>query len=226
MTFMGTFTHSLILLFLWSSVAHAGESRSGAGALSPGSRGGARDLGVTGATYEIAEPDALSEIEARAKAVDWSKYFSEKKMKQAIASYYPSGLRHLPRASETAIRSVDLSYTLEREIPDGKGGILYPRGYTFNPLQYISLPNTFVMIDGDDADQVIWFRESEYASDPKTLLLLTGGSYQILSEVVKRPVYYANAALIDRLKVRATPAVAAQKGKNMEVVEIAVPSKK
>ncbi|MCG3113359.1 MAG: hypothetical protein MCM46_16210 [Candidatus Manganitrophus sp. SB1] len=185
-----------------------------------------RNLGVAGATYAIAEPDALGEIEARAKEVNWGERFNEKKMKQAVASYRPSGLRPLPRATTGRTSAVDMTYALQADIPDGRGGILYPRGYTFNPLQYVSLPNTFVIIDAEDAEQVGWFRASGYANDPKAFLLLTGGSYQAMLETLKRPVYYANASLIQRLKVRSTPAVAIQKGSMMEVQEIAIPSKK
>ncbi|NKE70166.1 hypothetical protein [Candidatus Manganitrophus noduliformans] len=185
-----------------------------------------RNLGVAGATYAIAEPDALSEIEARAKEVNWEERFNEKKMKQAVASYRPSGLRRLPRATTTRTRAVEMTYTLSADIPDGQGGVLYPRGYTFNPLQYVSLPNTLVIIDAEDAEQVAWFRSSEYANDPKAFLLLTGGSYSSLIDILKRPVYYADANLIERLKVRSTPAIAIQKGSMMEVQEIAIPSKK
>jgi len=26
-----------------------------------------------------------------------------------------------------------MTYTTEIDVPDGKGGVLYPKGYTFNP---------------------------------------------------------------------------------------------
>lgn len=217
------FSHSVILLLAWSCVAYAGNPQSEA--RTPLLQGG-QNLGVVGATYAIAEPDALGEIEARAKEVNWGERFNEKKMKQAVASYRPSGLKHFPRAATTRTRVVEMTYTLSADIPDGRGGVLYPRGYTFNPLEYLSLPNTLVMIDAEDAEQVAWFRASEYANDPKVFLLLTGGSYRPVLETLKRPVYYADANLIERLKVRFTPAVAIQKGRMMEVQEIAIPSKK
>jgi hypothetical protein len=40
----------------------------------------AKDLGVVGATYSIAETDALTEIENRLKAIDWNKNFGYHKL--------------------------------------------------------------------------------------------------------------------------------------------------
>ncbi len=212
MDFIKTFILSAALL-LGGSYAMAHPEEAG------------RNLGVVGAVYDIAEPDSMTEIENRAKEVDWKKYFNEKKMKRAIAAYHPTGLKRLPRATINRNNTVDMTYTLGADIPDGKGGVLYPRGYTFNPLQFLALPNTLVIIDGEDREQVAWFLGSEYALDPKVFLLLTGGSYQSVMENLKRPAYYADAAFLGRLQVRSTPAVARQKGQMMEVLEIAIPEK-
>ncbi len=42
----------------------------------------AKDLGIAGATYPIAEKDALAEIEERAKQVDWEKVIKKDKMEK------------------------------------------------------------------------------------------------------------------------------------------------
>ena len=210
-----------IKIFILSGTLLFGGSYAMAHSSEPG-----RNLGVAGAVYSIAEPDSITEIENRAKEVNWKKHFDEKKMKKAIASYHPTGLKRLPRAVTNKIKIIDMAYTLGADIPDGKGGVLYPRGYTFNPLQFVAFPNTLVIIDGLDKEQVTWFRKSEYALDPKVFLLITDGSYQSIIEELKRPAYYANAALVERLDVQSTPAVARQKGPMMEVLEIAIPKRK
>jgi conjugal transfer pilus assembly protein TraW len=86
------------------------------------------NLETVGVTYEIVEEDALAAFQERARQVDWNKVFGRKKTEKLIREYKPKGLVSLPRASEDRTFHVDMTYTLEFDIPDGKGGILYPRG--------------------------------------------------------------------------------------------------
>jgi len=182
----------------------------------------ARDLGTSGATYSIAERDALEEIEERAKQVDWGKLFDREKSEQKIKSYKPKELALLPRAARDSVRSVDISYRLEFDIPDGRGGILYPRGFSFNPLDYIVYPRTIVVINGTDREQVEWFKGSPYAGNLTTVLWITDGSYFDLALELGRAVFYANTMIVNRFDLRAVPCVIAQKGNQLEVFEVDV----
>jgi len=187
-----------------------------------GSTAFAKDLGVVGATYSIAETDALTEIENRLKAIDWNKNFGKDVTEKLIKNYKPPHIASLPSAKGNRTFLVDMTYTLEMDIPDGKGGILYPKGYTFNPLDYLSVPSTYVFIDGDNKNQVKWFKNSEYAKSLNTRLLLTNGSYSKVSKKLKIPVFYANALIIGRFSLKAVPSVVKVKGNLMEVREIYV----
>ena len=182
----------------------------------------AGDLGTSGATYSIAERDALEEIEERAKQVDWGKLFDREKSEQKIKSYKPKELALLPRAAQDSVRSVDISYRLEFDIPDGRGGILYPRGFSFNPLDYIVYPRTIVVINGADREQVEWFKGSPYAGNLTTVLWITDGSYFDLAVELGRAVFYANTMIANRFGLRAVPCVIAQKGNRLEVSEVDV----
>jgi len=184
-----------------------------------------KDLGTAGATYPIAEKDALREIEERAKEVDWEKAFDTKRMKERIRDYRPEGMETLPAAREDRVFTVDMTWTLDFDIPDGKGGILYPRGFSFNPLAYVFLPSVLVVVDGADARQVDWLRTSPFATDPRVMLLLTGGSYGAVMKRLKRPVFFANGKIIKRFQLKAVPAVIVQKGTVMEVREYALKDK-
>ncbi|OPL12118.1 MAG: hypothetical protein AVO38_03560 [delta proteobacterium ML8_D] len=179
------------------------------------------DLGTVGRSYAIVEKNAIEEIKAKAGAVDWRQVFSPETMGDAIKEYKPDFL-NLPHAVETRKRLVDISYTLDIDIPDGKGGILYPAGYTFNPLEYTRYMKTIVVINGDDPAQVKWFTASDYAGAFNTMILLSDGSYYDLAEKFKRPVYYASSHIIKRLQLRAVPSVVRQSGKYLEVEEIAL----
>ncbi len=189
----------------------------------PGSVSAAvHDLGAYGATYPIAERDALSEIRERAGSIDWNRYFNREKMEKAAREYRPPDLARLPRAVENRTFTVDMTYTLDFDIPDGKGGILYPKGYTFNPLDYIQFPNILVFIDASDQDQVAWLSSSEYVKDYRTMLLITGGEYWDLANTLNRPVFYATRQMVERFQLSAVPSVVRQSGRYMEVREIEI----
>lgn len=183
------------------------------------------NLGVLGATYSIAERDALEEIQERASAVDWQKTMDRGKAEERIKDYKPRNLSKLPRALEDRTSLVDMTYTLDIDIPDGKGGILYPKGYTFNPLEHVSFPNTIVVIDGSDEEQVDWFSKSDYADDYRTTFMISDGSYYDLMKKFKRPVYFADDRIVDRFRLRTVPSVIRQKGSYMEVCECGIKKK-
>jgi conjugal transfer pilus assembly protein TraW len=182
----------------------------------------AKNLGTVGATYAIVEKDALREIEDRAKEIDWTKAFDRTKTEDKIKNYRPEGMVPLPVAGKDRVFPVDMTYTLDFDIPDGKGGIIYPRGYRFNPLDYVFLPSIIVVIDGTDARQITWFQASAYSKDIRVMLLLSGGSYKTVMEKLKRPVFYADGKLTAKFKLKAVPAVIVQKGTVMEVQEYAL----
>ena len=179
------------------------------------------DLGTFGRTYVISEKNAIEEIKDRAAAVDWTQVFSPEKMGNIIKKYKPDVLP-LPPALESNKRLVDISYRLDMDIPDGKGGILYPAGYTFNPLEYMRYTKTIIVINGNDPMQVDWFCSSDHAESFNTMILLSDGSYYELAKKFKRPVYYATPQIIKRLRLRAVPSVIRQSGKYLEIEEIAM----
>lgn len=182
----------------------------------------ARNLGVVGATYSIREVDALQEIEERARQIDWGKYFNKDKMKKVVTNFKPEDMIKLKTAEMNKTFTVDMTYILQYDIPDGKGGILYPKGYTFNPLDYVVFPNTLVLINGADRRQLEWFKASAYYKNHEVMLFITDGHFQELSEELKRPVYYAKKKIVERFRLKAVPSVVTQKGRNMEVKEIAI----
>ena len=185
-----------------------------------------RNLGSYGQTYSIVEPDALEELRQRAARIDWSKVFSKRAQEDKIKNFKPPNLPSLTRVERDRTFLVDLTYTLPFDIPDGKGGVLYPKGYSINPLDYVNYPRTLVIINGDDKDQVRWFKDSPYAEAIDVTLLITDGSYYELARKFKRPVFYLTAGLAHRLGIDHVPSVVRQRGRYMEVREVAITNRK
>jgi len=177
-------------------------------------------LGTVGRVYPVEEPDALAEIQEAATRVDWNKAMGLGKITEEIKRFRPNGLHSLPAAREDKAFQVDMTYTLGMDIPDGNGGVMYPKGYSFNPLDYLNMSSVLVVIDGEDQRQVAWFKSSAYMDDYHTKLLLSGGGYYDLSEELKRPVFYLQDNVASRLHLSAVPSVVRQSGKKIEVTEV------
>ena len=184
----------------------------------------AKDLGVFGAVYDIAEKDSLKEIEEKARKVDINRIINRGEMARKVKNYTPGDLKDvkLPPARKDRTFLVDMTYTLDRDIADEKGNVIYPRGYTFNPLDYVTYPGAIVILDGKSRMQIAWFKGSEYSKDLKTKVLITDGSYEELSNMLKRPVFYASRAIIGVFQIKAVPSVIRQRGALMQVREIPV----
>jgi conjugal transfer pilus assembly protein TraW len=179
----------------------------------------AKVLGTVGRTYPIAEKDAVTELQDRASQVDWKLMYS----KVRPENYRPEDLKDIPRARKSRSFMMDMTYTLDADIPDGKGGILYPAGYSFNPLDYVPFDKTLVVIDGTDSEQVSWFAGSKYKGQTDVMLLISNGSAIDLQKQLKRPVFYATRPIIQRFALVAVPSVIHRKDRLMEVAEIALP---
>jgi len=185
----------------------------------------AKDLGVFGAVYAIAEKDALMEIEEKAARADLKRMVDKHELTKKLKHYTPEDLKavkDLPTAKKERTFLVDMTYTLEEDIVDDKGTVIYSKGYTFNPLDYIVYPRVLIILNGAKREQLAWFTASPYSRDLSVKVLITDGSYAEISKVLKRPVFYASQAAIEVFQIRAVPSVVRQKGRHMEVKEIAV----
>ncbi len=182
----------------------------------------AKVIGTVGATYPFAERDGLSEIEAKARLVDWKK--SMDKLKKQGEGYFPSSVPRLPVAVAWKKKLVDPTFVLDQDIPDPRkpGSVLYPRGYKFNPLNYAPFPGEVVVVNAADRRQLEWLAQSPYMKQLSSVILLTGGDISAISTAAGRTVYYADRKLTGRLGVKAVPSVVRQRGNMYEVEEVDV----
>jgi len=186
----------------------------------------AKIVGRSGNVYQIAEPDALKELEDKAASMD-KKSIDKEETTRKIETYRPSNIVNLPSAKKDRTFQVDMTYKLEFDIPDGKGGILYPKGFAFNPLEYVPFSRTIVVLNGAAENEVDWFASSEYYKRSDVMILITDGRWKDLMGRLKKNVFYLTEPIATRFRVFATPSVIVKKdNKFMEVMEIHVPDKK
>ena len=84
-------------------------------------------LEPVGRTYPIVEQDIREEFKQKATRIDIDALFNTHNR------YQPANLHTLPRAASDRVFTVDLTHTLEHDIKDSQGNLLYPQGFTFNP---------------------------------------------------------------------------------------------
>ncbi|MCK9293497.1 MAG: hypothetical protein M0P70_00305 [Desulfobulbaceae bacterium] len=176
-----------------------------------------KNLGAIGMTYPVVEPDLIEEIKA---GIDYEKL--AKVMEEHRQNYKAKDIHALPAAKRDRTFFVDMTYTLNHDIPGEIGEIMYPRGLTWNPLDYVSLPDGLVVINSEDAKQVEWFEMSPYYKNRQIKLLISAGFAAPLIKQLQRPVFYLTKTIADRLQLAAAPCVITQNGKMMMVQEVKI----
>lgn len=185
----------------------------------------AKDLGKYGATYPVVEQDAIAQLKKAIAKYDWEKF--KRKQKEKIKNFMPKDLVDLPAAGENKVFHVDMTYTLKEDIAGTDGKVIYPKGYQYNPMEYVFMRRIIVFINGRDEKQIQWYKQSPYPADMRTMLLITDGSYlDIRKKLHTSTVYYANREIIERMGIKALPSVAVQKGTQLEVREYSLKKEK
>jgi len=170
-----------------------------------------------GRTWPIVEPDALREIEGK------------------LSSLPPMASKFAPRSDWTAMRSAALGvtrrnavrtvvpfYTLGDDIrlPDGR--TLYPKGFTFNPLTYVRLPQRLIVVH---AVEIGWALNEARPTD--WILLASGPSPSpdpiALSQKVGRPIFILEEAVRQRLGLTVAPVIISQVGQTLKLEETQLP---
>lgn len=174
------------------------------------------DTSTIGRTWPIAEPDALSEVESRAGQLpDMKKAFGPRERWSAMRAATLADARH----SQT--RQVVPLYTLDREIRLPNGRLLYAKGYTFNPLAYVTLPQRLIIVRPRD---LVWaLREAKPADF--VLLAAAGANERVaadpiaLSERYGRPLFLLDGRVKERLGLTVAPVIVAQSGQKLVLTE-------
>lgn len=182
---------------------------------------------IVGKTYNFAERDM---IELMQEFVIKNKTELEEKLaksrdktKDNIKKYKPDGLVALHPATQDRVFYPDLTYTLDRDITDASGKVMYKKGFKFNPADYVSLSYAMVVIDGTNKKQVEWFEKSGYANQLAYRLLLSDGSYYDLNLKLKQEVFYLMPDIRKKFQIQKTPSIIKQVGNRIEVKEVCVP---
>jgi conjugal transfer pilus assembly protein TraW len=185
----------------------------------------ADDLGSLGPTYEIIERDLIEVFQDKfrrmEKTGELSKLQEGYKNQVIGAIERPKAVRGI-RATETARTFyIDPTWTLDRNVVDEKGKVLFPAGTKVNPFDYDKMSKTLLFFDARSKEQVAFAKR--FMAESKMLVkpILVGGEPLKLMRKWKREIFYdQGGALTRRFSITQSPAVVSQEGKRLRVDEI------
>lgn len=172
-----------------------------------------------GAVYQFAERSATDEIQEAAARIPKEKLQAQ--IKASVEKKLDSlpGGNTLPKAIRNDSRTIVLQASLPFDVPNPKTGeILYPQGFSFNPMDYARLPLDMILFDGARQDEIMWVKS--HKSDGATLLAM-GGDYNAMVATMGRPVY-SGVQVAEQGWCRATPCRIKGDQNVLQVTEIAV----
>ncbi len=181
----------------------------------------AKDLGVRGAVWPVAEPDLLAEIEARLGELEASGEIARMRREAAERARQrieaPERVEGMEAARVHRTRLFDPSITLDRDVRSADGTLIAARGARVNPLDALPLTRDLLFIDGARPVEVAWaLRHGRPAR-----IVLAAGRPLALMRVHGRPFFFDQGGrLSKRLGLRATPSVVAAEGSMLRITEI------
>lgn len=187
----------------------------------------ATNLGTIGPTYPVAEKNLLDVIIARLRAKEASgelkRHEQEARDRAAYAVNNPRPVDGLRRAQAARTFYFDPTFTLQSNVVDSTGAVLFPAGTRKNPLEVVSLSKHLLFFDARDPGQVARARELIEHYQGKVKPILVGGSYLDLMKRWNKPVFYdQEGALVRKFGIAAVPAIVSQEGQRLRIDEVPV----
>ncbi|UCQ29567.1 type-F conjugative transfer system protein TraW (plasmid) [Edwardsiella tarda] len=186
----------------------------------------ARDLGVWGDVYPVAEQSLLSMIHQRlddmqstGQLAEMQQQFKDRVIENTLR---PPPVEGLKTDTQSHTHWVDPSITVAQEMADQQGRVFARKGDVINPLDTVPLATTLYFLDADDARQVAWMREQK----PSTVsykVILVGGNIRDATTALNTRIYFdQGSALTQKLRLNYVPAVVTQDGRRLKVVSAAI----
>lgn len=168
------------------------------------------------AVYEIVEPDFIETAREYSRSDDFKKRVYEERDKEIKRIKNLSG-ELLYQADENYSYDVEYFWTLEQDIPkvDRDGnivGILYPKGYVFQPLKYIKNPPAPLIIYNpcikEELELVKKIREDFDSSYKRYILLTSGCSLEDISKLkIGYPTYLLDKHSVEQFALKNTVSI-------------------
>ena len=187
----------------------------------------AKDLGVRGATWPVAEPDLLAQIEARLLEMERSGALARLE-EEARASTRrkleePDPLPGIAPATRERSRLWDPAITVARDIRTAGGALIAAAGTRVNPLKRMTLARDLLFVDGRREAEIAWaLAHEEESGRPAKIVLLAGRPLDLMRAHGRSFFFDQGGRLAVRFGLRFTPSLVEQAGTQLRITEIPV----
>ena len=183
----------------------------------------AADLGVRGATWPVAEPDLLGQIEARLiemeRSGELARLETQARANARAKLEEPDPAPGIAPAREERSRLWDPSITVARDIRADDGVLIAAAGTRVNPLERVALVRDLLFVDGRRPAEIAWALAHER---PSKIVLLAGRPLALMRQY-RRPFFFDQGGrLAARFGLRLTPSLVAQDGTRLRITEIPI----
>ena len=183
----------------------------------------AKDLGVRGATWPVAEPDLLAQIEARLVEMERSgelaRLEQDARANARRKVEEPNPAPGIAPAREERSRLWDPAITVARDIRTADGVLIAAAGTRVNPLERVTLARDLLFVDGRREAEIAWALAHER---PAKIVLLAGRPLELMRQH-RRPFFFDQGGrLAARFGLRFTPSLVEQSGSRLRITEIPV----
>ena len=184
---------------------------------------GAKDLGARGATWPIAEPDLLAQIEARLAEMrqsgELARFEAEARSRARSGLEAPEPVPGIAPAREARTRLFDPAIVVDRDIRRPDGTLITAAGTRIDPLKHMPLTRDLLFVDGRRDAEIAWALEH---AKPAKIVLLAGRPLD-LARAYGRPFFFDQGGrLAARFGIAATPSLVEQAGSQLRITEIPV----
>lgn len=173
-------------------------------------------LSIYAAVYEIIEPDFVETARAYAHTEEFKQKVLQERDKKVDEIKSMMGEK-LAKSESDFSYEVEYFYTLPQDMPrvDRDGniiGILYPKGYTFEPLKYIvNIPPHIIIYNPcneNERDFVKQLRSKLDKSYQKYMLVTSGCSLEDISKInTNYPTYLLDKDSVEKFNLKYTVSV-------------------
>ena len=185
----------------------------------------AKDLGVRGATWSVAEPDLLMQIEARLvemqRSGEMARFEAQARARARQSLEQPDPVPGVAPAREERSRLFDPAVTVTQDIRGPDGALIAAAGTRIDPLERVALTRALLFVDGRREAEIAWALEH---ARPAKIVLLAGRPLDLMRRHGRPFFFDAGGRLAARFAIRATPTLVEQEGGLLRLTEIPIKS--
>lgn len=187
----------------------------------------AKDFGVRGPVYNIAEENLLHLIHRRLYILQQNGELEQ--MQEIVKEHVkqnikrPEPVKGISKATENRAWTYDPTWVLNNSIFDLKGELIAKKGQRVNPLNWAKMSETLLLIDADNPAEIT-FAKQLLANEANLIkIILVNGNVSDLVNHLNKPIYFDQQGLITRhFGILHTPAIVKQNRNVLTIKEIAL----